>query len=136
MPDFRRDSAADIVSTNPGIDMGTSGSMREVPYTSEELWLQADAHHRAHYASRPYALADRPYEHFEPAYRYGHLSAHHLRAREWHEVEGELEHGWPGARGASRSAWAEVKDAARDAWDHVRGHPHAPPPVVDRPTTG
>ncbi len=123
MPDFSNpgESVSNMAMGNPGLNMGTSPSMREMEYASDDLWGQHDAHFREQYASRPYARADRAYEHYQPAYRYGHDAARQHAGREWHEVEGDLESGWHSAPGTSQSAWHEVKDAARDAWDRVRG---------------
>lgn len=116
MADFASNNVFDnMPGGNPGINMGTTGSMHEID------WAQPDqAHWRQHYASRPYAQADRAFEHYEPAYRYGTAAARHHAGREWHEVEGDLERGWDGARGTSQSKWHEMKDAVRDAWDRVR----------------
>jgi hypothetical protein len=125
MADFNRSvansSAADMAAGNPGINMGTSGSMHEVAWGTEG-WGQAhDAHWQTIFGSRPYAKADRGYEHYRPAYRYGTEASLRHQGREWNEVESDLERGWTGARGDSTSAWHDVKDAVRDAWDHVRG---------------
>ena len=126
MADFTRNSAADIVAGNPGINMGTSGSLHEIDWGTEGLGAAFsetdDAHWRERYHTRPYASADRGYEHYRPAYRYGAAAASRHAGREWADVEGDLERGWDSARGHSTSAWGEVKDAARDAWDRVRGH--------------
>ena len=122
MADFTKNSVADMAAANPGINMGTTGSMRDTDYASDDLWDAHDAHWRERYATRPYVQADRGYEHYRHAYRYGHGAAATHRGREWHEVEGDLERGWHSARGESSSAWHEVKDAVRDAWDRVRGY--------------
>ena len=121
MADFTKNSVADMAAGNPGINMGTTGSMRETDRASDDLWTQEDAHWRANFASRPYAAADRGYEHYQSAYRYGHGSAIRHQGREWTEVERDLEQGWDSARGNSTSSWHEAKDAARDAWDRTRG---------------
>ena len=121
MADFTKNSVADMAAGNPGINMGTSGSMRDTDYYSDDLWTQHDAHWRANFSSRPYATADRGYEHYQPAYRYGHGSAVRHQGREWTEVERDLEHGWESARGTTGSTWHEAKDAVRDAWERVRG---------------
>ncbi len=72
--------------------------------------------------------ADRGYEYYEPAYRYGWESAAHHRGKSWSEVEPELERGWETFRGADfkgesrlQSTWDDVKAAVRDAWDRVAG---------------
>jgi hypothetical protein len=122
MADFTKNSVADMAAANPGLNMGTSGSMRETSYYSDELWAQHDAHWREHYVTRPYARADHAYEHYQPAYRYGHGAAVQHHGREWTEVERDLEHGWDSARGTTGSTWQEAKDAVRDAWDRTRTH--------------
>lgn len=121
MADFTRNSVADMAAANPGINMGTTGSMRDTDYASDDLWGQHSAALRESYPSRPYARADRSFEHYLPAYRYGYTSAAQHAGRDWHEAEHDLARGWEGARGTSESSWDEVKDAARDAWDRVRG---------------
>lgn len=123
MPDFSNpsDSVANMAMGNQGINMGTTGGMHDTEYASDDLWGQHDAHFREQYPNRPYARADRGYEHYQPAYRYGHDAARRHDGREWHEVEGDLGRGWDSARGGTQGAWHEVKDAARDAWDRARG---------------
>ena len=121
MADFTKNSVADMAAGNPGLNMGTSGSMRDTDYASDDLWTQEDAHWRASFADRPYVKADRGYEHYQPAYRYGHAAALRHHGHEWTEVERDLEHGWASARGSSTSTWQEAKDAVRDAWDRARG---------------
>ena len=82
-------------------------------------WSTEDAYWRDNYATRPYARADRPYDYYQPAYKYGWESRRQYAGRQWNDVEGDLERGWDKARGASKSTWQEVKDAVRDAWHHV-----------------
>jgi hypothetical protein len=121
MADFTRNSVADMAAGNRGINMGTTGSMHDTDRASDDLWGQDDAHWREHHATRPYVQADRGYEHYQPAYRYGHSAAHQHAGRDWDHVSGDLERGWDGARGDSKATWHEAKDAVRDAWDRVRG---------------
>ena len=122
MADFTSGNVFDnMPSGNPGINMGTTGSMHEIDWGTESWGENEQRHWRDSYASRPYVQADRGYDYYEPAYRYGTAAARHHAGREWNDVEGELERDWDKARGASKSTWAEAKDAVRDAWDHVRG---------------
>lgn len=116
MADFTRKTIADMAADHPDIDMGTTGSMHEIDWPSEEEYW------RGVYESRPYATADRGYEFFRPAYRYGAEAWARHRGREWESVEPELERGWEGeaARGKSRAGWHEVRQAARDAWERAR----------------
>lgn len=125
MADFTKNTVADMAAGNPGIDMGTSGSMRDVPEYTDSEWAPHERYWRDNFASRPYVQADRGYAHYHDAYRYGAASAARHADREWHEVEPDLEREWTSARGASRSTWGEMKDAARDAWDRARGRERA-----------
>lgn len=82
-------------------------------------WEDEDRYWRESFGSRPYISADRGYEYYRPAYRYGWESAGRHQGRQWYEVESELERGWERMRGESRSTWQEVKEAVRDAWERV-----------------
>ena len=123
MADFANKNVFDnMPGGNPGINMGTTGSMHDMNWGTDG-WGQTDQDHwRQRFSGRPYVQADRGYEHYEPAYRYGTQAARVHAGREWNDVEGDLERGWDKARGASKSTWAEMKDAVRDAWDRVRAH--------------
>src|SRR5690242_20346465 len=101
--DFTRNSAADIAAGNPGINMGTTGSLHDIDWGT--AGFADDAHWRERYHTRPYAQADRGYEHYRPAYRYGATAAGHYAGREWDDVAPELERGWESARGRSETAW-------------------------------
>lgn len=120
MADFTKNTVADMAAGNPGLNMGTSGSMRETPLSSADLG-DGEGYWRENFHTRPYVQADRGYDHYAPAYRYGTTSATRHDGREWDEVESDLERGWERGRGDSRSTWHEAKDAVRDAWDRVRG---------------
>ena len=122
MADFASNNVFDnMPGGNPGINMGTTPSLHEIKWGTEG-WSDTDREHwRGSFASRPYAQADRGYDFYEPAYRYGTAASRHYAGREWSDVEGDLERGWDRARGASQSTWGEMKDAVRDAWDRVRG---------------
>ena len=121
MADFTKDSAADIAADKPDINMGTSGSMHLIDWGTE------DAYWRENYHSRPYASADRGYEHYQRAYRFGTESAASFRDRDWADAERDLQLGWEKEHGA-HSPWGEAKHAVRDAWDRVRGHRHGDDP--------
>jgi hypothetical protein len=84
-------------------------------------WDNEDRHWRERFGSRPYVTADRGYDFYRPAYRYGWESAGRHQGRTWNDVEPDLERGWTQARGESRSTWDEIKAAVRDAWERVAG---------------
>jgi hypothetical protein len=112
--DFRKRTISDTAQDKADIDIGTSGS------THEANWGTEDAFWRDNYAHRPYTAADRGYEFYRPAYRYGCESSFTYGNRTWDdEVESDLARGWEQARGDSTSTWDQVKDAVRDAYDHA-----------------
>lgn len=115
MADFSKDSPADMAADHPGINMGTTGSMHEIDWDTEDAYWQSA------YPARPYARADRSFAHYRPAYRYGAAAAVHYHDREWADVEEELRRDWENYPDSSKSPWDEAKAAVRDAWDHVRG---------------
>ena len=108
-------SLADTAMNRADINTGTSGSMHSVDWGTE------DAYWRENYSTRPYATADRNYDHYRPAYQYGFESSSRYRGRAFNDVEHDLERDWDQHRGESKSTWQDVKDAVRDAWDRVTG---------------
>ncbi len=82
------------------------------PAAEDEYW-------RENYLNRPYAAADRSYEHYRPAYRYGWESRARHAGRQWEDVETDLERGWDQYRGDSPLAWTDARQATRDAWHRV-----------------
>jgi hypothetical protein len=86
-------------------------------------WAAHDEYWRDNYGERPYIKADRAYEYYQPAYKYGHESAFFYGGRSWDgEVEDDLARGWEQARGDSNCSWDEVRDAVRDSYERARLH--------------
>lgn len=84
-------------------------------------WDAEDSFWRDSWSTRPYAVADRGYDYYRPAYRYGHESAGRYQGRQWNDVESDLRTGWDRYEHRGQSTWENVKDAVRDAWDRVTG---------------
>ncbi len=94
-------------------------------------WEDQDRYWRESFRSRPYVTADRGYDFYQPAYRYGWESATRHQGKSWSEVEPDLERGWETFKGGGwadfkgqskvGAAWTDVKDAVRDAWDRMTG---------------
>jgi phage tail tape-measure protein len=81
---------------------------------------EEDAYWRENYRNRPYANANRSYEDYQPAYRYGWESRARYGDRNWDEVEPELGRNWNEYNGGSvRQTWDEAKLATKDAWHRV-----------------
>src|ERR1041384_7874463 len=110
MADYER-TGADLPAVNLGASLVTSGPD----------WEAEDAYWQSAYPERPYARADRTYEYYRSAYRFGAQRAMAWRDREWTSAERDLERAWERLAEASSSAWADMKEAVRDAWDRVRG---------------
>jgi hypothetical protein len=82
-----------------------------------------DAHFRAHYDSVGNRPADRNYDDVRGAYYLGHIASHNPNfvARQFDEVEPELERGW--ASYADRyESWTIVRDFASEGFSHGRSH--------------
>ena len=82
---------------------------------------EEDKYWRDNYSTRPYATADRSYDHYRPAYQYGWESRAKLgtSGRSFDEHESDLERGWESARGTSNLGWNDAKHATRDAWHRI-----------------
>jgi hypothetical protein len=86
-------------------------------------WTDEDTYWRTNYRNRPYASsADRDYDYYQPAYRYGYDAASQYQDRSWTDVEKDLSRDWGTYEHRGSSTWEQVKDAVRDAWDRVTGH--------------
>ena len=115
MADLDKRTTADMGADKTGLNTGTDATEHELDWTAhDEYW-------RDNYGSRPYTKADRAYEYYQPAYKYGHESAFFYGGRAWdEEVEHDLERGWDQARGDSPCTWLEVREEVRDAYDRAR----------------
>jgi len=82
-------------------------------------WGVEETHWRNSFSSRPYVSADRDFEYYRPAYRYGSESAMRYNGRQWNDVENDLRTGWDRYEHRGQSTWENVKDAVRDGWNRV-----------------
>lgn len=90
-------------------------------------WTTDRGFWREHYASRPYAKADRRFEDFEPGYRYAYEMEPRHHGRTWTDAENDLRTGYDAWEGRENSTWDNVKDAVKDAWDKLTGRDHDHP---------
>jgi uncharacterized protein (TIGR02284 family) len=74
---------------------------------------------RTAYTTRPYYVAGRKFEEYEPAYRYGVDVYSANPNRTWEEAEPKLRDEWSGRKESARLAWDQASDAVKDAWDRV-----------------
>ena len=78
-----------------------------------------DAYWRENYIRRPYVKADRSYEYYQPAYRYGWESRFTNAGKDWEEMEPHLARGWEDNLASSQITWHEARLAVRDAWNRI-----------------
>ena len=112
--------------TGSGI-MGT-GNAFDWP-TEERFW-------QGRFPDLSYINADRTYDFYQPAFRYGCEAACDT-TRSWDDMEPELRAGWERypQRRADSGTWDEMRHAVRDAWHSYRErHPvkHADHPARPR----
>jgi hypothetical protein len=78
---------------------------------------------REHYESA-YGSGTRDFDWYEPAYRYGYISALDERYDDYptwdDEVAAEIRRDWEASEFATQSAWDDVKDAVRRGWESIR----------------
>ena len=92
----------------------TSGqSMRGAMDTFEDHWW------RDNYAGLEGLQADRAYEHYQPAFRYGWESYGGHRGKAWTDVEPQLATGWDVYRGDANAKWDDAKQAVRHAFERA-----------------
>ena len=112
MTDFTKRTSADSTTDDGGVDAGKSKRMHHTD------WGTQDAYWRDNYGARSYTQADRHYEYYQPAFKYGHEAAFLYGGRRWdEEIEHDLERGWEQAKGDSTCTWIDVRDAVRDAYE-------------------
>jgi hypothetical protein len=91
----------------------------ELAWEAEERWW------RENYRTRPYVRADREFDWYSPAYRYGFESAVQHHGRSWDDAEPKLRVDWDSwPHRPPEADWNDVREPVRDAWDHRRGREH------------
>lgn len=90
---------------------------RAVSEAAEKLTEGDESYYRQHYESLPDRPADQSYDDVRGAYYLGHIASHNpnFLAREFDEVEPELEKGWAGQPDRNGS-WAAARPYAREAY--------------------
>lgn len=76
-------------------------------------------HFKNTYQERPYYSAERDWNDYEPAYKYGYDTYGDYRGQRFEDAEPKLEREWNSTRGDSRLEWNDAKGAVRDGWHHI-----------------
>jgi hypothetical protein len=117
-------SAAGPVGTLIG---GVAGALagwwsgRAVAEAAGALTHEDESYFRAHYDAQTDRPADRAYDDVRGAYYLGHIASHNpnFTAREFDEVEPELERGWA-ASGEANGSWQAMRRYAQEGFARGR----------------
>lgn len=117
---FSRGAEMDNLAKGNTSDIGLGGSTTGAgTFTGD--WNSDQSWWRENFRDRPYVVADRVFEYYEPAYEFGYLSANRYRGRKFEDIEPTLRTDFDRFEGRGESTWDNMKDAVRDAWDKVTG---------------
>lgn len=121
MDEIAKGNSIDIGRTDINTVPGMSGTsdMSTAPLSGD--WTKDRDWWRSSFHSRPYASADKPFEDYEPGYRFAYDEAAKYRGKRWDDVEPKLRTDWERFEGRGQSTWENVKDSVRDAWDNLTG---------------
>lgn len=89
---------------------------RAVTEAAEKLSEDDHAYFRQHFERHPRQPAERSFDDARNAYLLGHIASENPNfvAREFEEIEPELERGW--TAGTARRDWESAKPYAKEAW--------------------
>ncbi|MFL5582126.1 MAG: hypothetical protein ACJ8AO_17305 [Gemmatimonadaceae bacterium] len=107
-----RNDASDDARTSPDAAPATQNLKGAMQLYDDGWWQE-------HFGELDGLRADRGYEHYEPAFRYGWESAHRHVGRRWDEVEDEVTRGWDERRGNTNPAWEDARGAVRHAFERA-----------------
>jgi hypothetical protein len=117
-------SAAGPIGTLIGGIAGALGGWwagRAVSDAAETLTHEDETYFREHFHSVPNRPADRAYDDVRGAYYLGQIASHNpnFTAREFDEVEPELERGWA-PHAEKYGSWSSVRDYAAEGFNRGR----------------
>jgi len=79
-------------------------------------WIEHEKYWQENWRTRPYAAADRDFDYYRPAYRYGYDAGRLHRNKNWEDVQTELRAGWDTYQYRGKTAWESVEQAVEDGW--------------------
>ncbi len=100
-------------------DVNPSQGFKATERQLDQDWNVEEAYWRDNWHTRPYVSADRGFEYYRPAYRYGFVSARARRGRLWGDAEADLREGWDRYEERGQTAWEHIKEAVKDGWHRV-----------------
>ena len=113
-------SAAGPVGTLVGAVAGAIGGAKAGGAIAEAVNPTTyNEHFQRSYDSADYYVADRDWNDYEPAYKYGYDTYGQYRGQRFEDVEADLERNWEATKANSRLAWNDAKGAVRDGWHYI-----------------
>lgn len=111
MDNLNKGNTSDIGLTGTTTGTGTfSGD-----WNLDQTWW------RENFRDRPYVVADRDFDFYEPGYRFGYEAANRYRGQRFDDIEPDLRTDYDRFEHRGKSTWESMKDAVHDAFDRVTG---------------
>ncbi|HKB71301.1 MAG TPA: hypothetical protein VKH46_10695 [Thermoanaerobaculia bacterium] len=109
-------------ATGLGVDRGESTGTGGLAAGEDLDPVAAGDYWRQNYRRRPYYRTGKPYDYYEPGYRFGWETAADLefQDRNFSDVESELARRWEARRAPDGPAWVDAVGPARDAFERER----------------
>jgi hypothetical protein len=82
---------------------------------------EEDLYWREHYGTRPYYMAETPYDMIQPAYAHGWEARDRYKGQQWDDIEEALQEDWERSQHAKSMPWVNARPATHDAWDRLNG---------------
>jgi len=114
MDNLNKGNTSDIGLTGTATGAGTAGQFSG-DWNLDQAWW------RENFRDRPYVVADRDFDYYEPGYRFGYEAANRYRGKRFDDVESDLRTDYDRFEHRGKSTWQNMKDAVHDAFDKVTG---------------
>jgi hypothetical protein len=114
MDNLNKGNTSDIGLTGAATASGTAGQFSG-DWNLDQAWW------RENFRDRPYVVADRNFDYYEPGYRFGYEAATRYRGKRFDDVEPHLRTDYDRFEHRGKSTWESMKDAVHDAFDKVTG---------------
>ena len=110
-------------ATGLGVDRGEATGVGGLAAGEDLDPAAAGDYWRENYRRRPWYRAGKPYEYYEPGYRFGWEAAADLefQDRNFSDVETELARRWEARRAPDGPGWPDAEGPVRDAFERRRG---------------
>jgi hypothetical protein len=110
-----------MADIRPNRDIAVGEAAASVPGRSGPGVMQTFQDHwwRDNYSTLDGLQADRGYDYYDPAFRYGWESAGQHRGRRFADVESNLSTGWSSRPARQDARWEDVRHAVRHSFERA-----------------